>query len=82
MDEFRLISKRREYSERALCLTAEIILHNASHYTIWVYRRDIIDALRSNLEDELHYTTQLLDENPKSYQIWLFSFLKLTIKAP
>lgn len=35
MDYFRAISRKEEYSERALKLTSEIISYNPAHYTIW-----------------------------------------------
>lgn len=60
----------KEYSLRALDLTSLVIQHNSSHYTIWVYRRDIIQHLQSDLNDELDYTTSKLEDNPKSYQLW------------
>jgi hypothetical protein len=35
MDYFRAIAAEREYSERVLELTEEIIRRNPAHYTVW-----------------------------------------------
>ncbi|CAH1758057.1 1190_t:CDS:10 [Entrophospora sp. SA101] len=54
MDYFRAISRKEEYSERALKY----------------YRQKILFALNSNLYDELEYVKNQILENPKNYQLW------------
>jgi len=74
MNLFRALSTSNELSERALLATTSAITMNASHYSAWVYRRAIVTAIKPILEDELRFTTELLNDNPKSYQIWCFCF--------
>lgn len=35
------------------------------------YRRRILKALNADLADEFRFTEEMLNENPKNYQIWL-----------
>ena len=44
--------------------------YNPAHYTIWKRRWEFIIALDYDLENELVWITELLMENPKTYQIW------------
>jgi protein farnesyltransferase/geranylgeranyltransferase type-1 subunit alpha len=66
----RALMKEKEYSERALELTEEVLAWNAGHYSVWQYRRDILNGMDSNWSDELFYTQEMATENPKNYQIW------------
>lgn len=59
-----------ERSERALELTESIIFMNPAHYTIWQYRMNILDSLKSDLHGELEFLERLAQDHPKSYQIW------------
>src|SRR6478736_370832 len=70
MDYFRAICAVKEYSKRALDLTTEILMINASHYSVWKYRLDTINNINSSLEDEWIFLNDLAHQNPKSYQIW------------
>lgn len=70
MNYFRAIVKKKEYSQRALDLTTDLLVQNASHYTVWKYRLDIILALGSDLDTEWIFLNDLAGDNPKSYQIW------------
>lgn len=76
-DEFRKVmgillalAQKNEYSERALSLTEQGIELLASHYTIWIYRFDILTHLNKDLLEELDWCEQIALENEKNYQIW------------
>ncbi|KAK6461422.1 hypothetical protein DFJ63DRAFT_319690 [Scheffersomyces coipomensis] len=62
--------KNEEYSERALYITQKGIELLASHYTIWIYRYDILTKLNKDLFEELDWCEQVALENEKNYQIW------------
>jgi protein farnesyltransferase/geranylgeranyltransferase type-1 subunit alpha len=67
----RALIKQKEYSPRALRVTEEILVENASHYSIWKYRLDILNKLgKEYLEQELIFLNLIGGDNPKSYQIW------------
>ncbi|KAJ3318273.1 CAAX geranylgeranyltransferase alpha subunit [Boothiomyces sp. JEL0866] len=70
MDYFRTISSIKEYSKRALDLTTEILVENASHYSVWKYRLDTVNKINASLEEEWIFLNNLAHHNPKSYQIW------------
>jgi protein farnesyltransferase/geranylgeranyltransferase type-1 subunit alpha len=70
MNYFRAIVHKDEKSERALSLTAEVIELNAANYTAWFFRRQILEALKSDIQKELNWTAGIAEENPKNYQIW------------
>ncbi|XP_031634077.1 protein farnesyltransferase/geranylgeranyltransferase type-1 subunit alpha [Contarinia nasturtii] len=67
---FRAIIASGEKSLRALYLTDDALKLNASNYTVWQYRRDILRALDTDLSEELEYTEEIICRNPKSYQVW------------
>lgn len=73
MDYFRAVSAMGEYSKRALELTTSILIVNASHYSVWKYRLDILNNIETNLDDEWIFLNDLAGDNPKSYQIWFES---------
>eukprot|EP00007_Cunea_sp_BSH-02190019_P009156 CAMPEP_0174245508 /NCGR_PEP_ID=MMETSP0417-20130205/39402_1 /TAXON_ID=242541 /ORGANISM="Mayorella sp, Strain BSH-02190019" /LENGTH=350 /DNA_ID=CAMNT_0015325303 /DNA_START=133 /DNA_END=1182 /DNA_ORIENTATION=+ len=71
MDYFRAIIKADERSARALALTAEVIEVNSANYTAWYYRRLVLQALQSDLLEELNvFVANLAEESPKNYQLW------------
>lgn len=67
---FRAILSKQEKSLRALELTKDALRLNAANYTVWQYRRDIINTLNLDLEAELDYSEEVIVDNPKNYQVW------------
>ncbi|XP_057959121.1 protein farnesyltransferase/geranylgeranyltransferase type-1 subunit alpha [Malania oleifera] len=70
MDYFRALYFAGERSPRALQLTSEAIDMNAGNYTVWHFRRLILEALNVDLHDELKFVEGIAKSNPKNYQIW------------
>ncbi|RLN59332.1 hypothetical protein BBJ29_002667 [Phytophthora kernoviae] len=70
MDCFRGVLKLNEYSERTLALTLDVIDVNPANYTVWYFRRRVLEALGSDLREELQYTADMAIQHPKNYQIW------------
>jgi protein farnesyltransferase/geranylgeranyltransferase type-1 subunit alpha len=60
----------KEYSERAFALSESALDLLASHYSIWIYRFDIVVNLHKDLVEELDWCEQVALENEKNYQIW------------
>ena len=69
-DYFRAVLDKNEMSLRALDLTADCVSLNPSNYTIWYFRRLIIQKLSLDLFKELKYIESVIIENPKNYQVW------------
>ncbi|KAF0914084.1 hypothetical protein E2562_026494 [Oryza meyeriana var. granulata] len=70
MDYFRALYFAGERSVRALHLTAEAIDLNPGNYTVWHFRRLVLEALEANLQEEMNFVDQIAECNPKNYQIW------------
>jgi len=70
LDTFRAICAKEEISQRAYELTEAVIYLNPSHYTVWLYRQKLINELKINLEAELDFLDNLVEDNPKCYQLW------------
>lgn len=64
------LMKNKEYSERALYLTDKGIEMMASHYSLWVYRYDIVTYLNIDEYSELKWSQEVALKNEKNYQIW------------
>ena len=57
MNYFRAILKLRESSPRALALTKHLITLNPSNYTLWQYRREILQ--NEDLESEQNFINKI-----------------------
>ncbi|XAR71146.1 Protein farnesyltransferase [Bertholletia excelsa] len=70
MDYFRAVYLADERSPRTLQLTSEAIHLNPGNYTVWQFRRLILEALHADLHDELDFVELIASGNSKNYQIW------------
>lgn len=53
--------------------TTRLLDWNLEFYTIWNYRRSLLQQLNADesmLKNEISYTTQCLRKHPKSYWVW------------
>ena len=60
----------KEYSPRCLRLTETIIDMNPAHYTVWLYRAEILLAMALPIPAELAWLNAVALEHLKNYQIW------------
>lgn len=60
----------KEYSPRTLRLTALVIALNPAHYTVWLYRFQIVKALELPIPSEIAWLNEVALDNLKNYQIW------------
>ncbi|XP_014758209.1 protein farnesyltransferase/geranylgeranyltransferase type-1 subunit alpha isoform X2 [Brachypodium distachyon] len=70
MDYFRALYSAGERSPRALHFTAEAIHFNPGNYTVWHFRRLVLEALDTDLLQEMNFVDQIAESNPKNYQVW------------
>uniref|UniRef100_A0ACD6AHI7 Uncharacterized protein n=2 Tax=Avena sativa TaxID=4498 RepID=A0ACD6AHI7_AVESA len=70
MDYFRALYAAGERSPRALRLTAEAIGLNPGNYTVWHYRRVVLEALDADLLQEIIFVDRIAECNHKNYQVW------------
>lgn len=70
MDYFRAVYLSDERSPRSLQLTSEAICLNAGNYTVWHFRRLILESLNADLHEELDFVENVAKKNSKNYQIW------------
>lgn len=70
MDLFRAVFHAQERSPRALSLTSHAISLNPGNYTVWQFRRVILEALNVDLLGELDFTQSISNGNSKNYQLW------------
>ena len=67
---FRAIFMSKEISQRALDLTMDALDLNPANYTVWHHRRYLLKNLGSDLEAELEYCREIIEQHPKNYQVW------------
>lgn len=60
----------KEYSPRTLRLTSLVISLNPAHYTVWLYRFQIVKALELPFASEIAWLNEVALDNLKNYQIW------------
>eukprot|EP01102_Stenamoeba_stenopodia_P020064 TRINITY_DN7705_c0_g1_i1.p1 TRINITY_DN7705_c0_g1~~TRINITY_DN7705_c0_g1_i1.p1 ORF type:complete len:309 (-),score=91.60 TRINITY_DN7705_c0_g1_i1:120-1046(-) len=70
--------RAKAYDEAALTLTGQLIAVNPEYYTMWNYRREILQHLfeaadvdkKAALLKELQVTEDAIKKNPKCYWVW------------
>lgn len=67
---FRAILANQEISERAFNLTDDAVKINPSNYTVWHFRRILLKGLNKDLNKELDFSKQIIEDIPKNYQVW------------
>ncbi|EFJ26706.1 hypothetical protein SELMODRAFT_228128 [Selaginella moellendorffii] len=70
MDYFRAVVARDERSARALNLTGEVIALNPGNYTVWHFRRLVLESIEGDLDKEMDFIENMAEDNAKNYQIW------------
>lgn len=66
----RAVMAKKEHSPRCLRLTEDIISMNPAHYTVWLYRFSIVQAMKIPIPEEIQWLNEVSLENLKNYQIW------------
>ncbi|KAK4992611.1 CAAX geranylgeranyltransferase alpha subunit [Elasticomyces elasticus] len=70
MAYLRAVMARDEKSERVLRLTKDVIEMNPAHYTVWLYRAQVLFATHADLHKELEWLNETASQYQKNYQIW------------
>ncbi|KAI1328834.1 prenyltransferase alpha subunit, partial [Xylariaceae sp. FL0255] len=70
MGYLRAVMAHKEHTPRCLKLTEHIINMNPAHYTVWLYRFNIVKALKISIPDEISWLNDVAREKLKNYQIW------------
>ncbi|KAJ2598334.1 CAAX geranylgeranyltransferase alpha subunit [Coemansia sp. RSA 1722] len=70
MGYMRAVMAVGELSERAYELTGAVLKENPGHYTVWVYRKKLIEELHLDIEKELEWLESIAEMYPKNYQSW------------
>ncbi|KAJ2345569.1 CAAX geranylgeranyltransferase alpha subunit, partial [Coemansia sp. RSA 2618] len=70
MGYLRAVMAVGEVSQRALELTARVIATNPGHYTVWVYRKRLVEELQADISEELDWVSEISRKFPKNYQLW------------
>lgn len=78
-DYVRACMHANEMSERALELTKDACRLNPANYTVWCYRRKLLYHLGADLNVELTFIGQMIQDSPKNYQVATISYYR---KAP
>ncbi|KAI9658859.1 MAG: CAAX geranylgeranyltransferase alpha subunit [Alyxoria varia] len=66
----RAVMSLNEQSERVLALTEHMIELNPAHYTVWLYRAKVLEALKKDLREEMVWLNGVSLKFIKNYQIW------------
>ncbi|PFH61001.1 hypothetical protein XA68_18419 [Ophiocordyceps unilateralis] len=66
----RAVMAADERSPRCLRLTELVISMNPAHYTVWLYRFQLIRSLQVHVPEEMQWLDRLALEHLKNYQIW------------
>ncbi|KAI0533456.1 prenyltransferase alpha subunit [Xylaria digitata] len=82
MGYLRAVMAVKEHTPRCLRLTEHIIDLNPAHYTVWLYRFDIMKALNTPIPDELEWLNEVSFEHLKNYQIWHHRQLLMDLHYP
>ncbi|XP_022760803.1 protein farnesyltransferase/geranylgeranyltransferase type-1 subunit alpha-like, partial [Durio zibethinus] len=69
MDYFRALYRADERSPRAPHLTRQAILDNPGNYTVWHFRRLLLQTLNADLYDGLDFLQQIANSNSKNYRL-------------
>ncbi|KAJ1907183.1 CAAX geranylgeranyltransferase alpha subunit [Coemansia sp. IMI 209127] len=70
MGYLRAVMAKCEVSQRALDLTGRVIKVNPGHYTVWMYRKKLVEELGTDSESELDWVTEISEIHHKNYQLW------------
>ncbi|XP_048593886.1 protein farnesyltransferase/geranylgeranyltransferase type-1 subunit alpha-like isoform X1 [Brassica napus] len=69
MDYFRAIYRSDERSPRTLRLTEEALRLNSGNYTVWHFRRLVLEELDHDLYEELKFIESIAEDNSKNYKL-------------